>query len=195
MTYFEFQVEEPSMEAALEGLLPRIVGNRAAWKVINYRNKQRLLRNFPSRLRAYSARLRQEDLKIYVLIDSDDVDCRALKSRLERMALDAGLSTKTRPRTDGIFHVINRIVVCELESWYFGDIQALRMMYPKLAGTLVSKKAYREPDKIRHTWEALLRELKKVSYHRHGFAKIGLAREMGRLMSITNNSARSFRAL
>ena len=105
MTYVEFQVEEPSMEAALEGLLPRIVGNRAAWKVINYRNKQRLLRNLPSRLRAYSARLRQEDLKIYVLIDSDDVDCRELKSCLERMALDAGLGTKTRPGTDGIFHV------------------------------------------------------------------------------------------
>jgi hypothetical protein len=119
MNHVEFQVEEPSMEAALDGLLPRIIGDRATWKIINYRNKRRLSKNLPDRLRGYRARCKNEGLKICVLIDRDDEDCRALKLRLERMALAAGLATKTNRSGDGSFEVINRIVICELEAWFF----------------------------------------------------------------------------
>jgi Domain of unknown function (DUF4276) len=136
MSHIEFQVEEPSMEAALDGLLPRIVGSRATWKIINYRNKQRLLRKLPERLPAYRARLRNEDLKIFILIDQDETDCQRLKKQLESIAAAAGLGTKTRPDADGMFHVVNRIVICELEAWYFGDLPALREIYPRLPVSL-----------------------------------------------------------
>jgi hypothetical protein len=78
------------MEAALDGLLPRIIGDRGTWKIINYRNKQRLLRNLPDRLRGYRGRLRSENLKICVLIDRDEADCHTLKTILEEMAIEAG---------------------------------------------------------------------------------------------------------
>jgi hypothetical protein len=31
---------------------------------------------------------------------------------------------------------LNRIAVEELEAWFFGDIEALRAVYPKLSATL-----------------------------------------------------------
>jgi hypothetical protein len=192
MTHVEFQVEEPSMEAALDGLLPRILGDRATWKIINYRSKQRLLRNLPDRLRGYRARLGKENLKIFVLIDRDEADCRMLKATLEDMAMRAGLGTKGSPIAGGMFQVVNRIVVCELEAWYFGDVSALRNLYPRLPGSLSSKKKYRNPDRIPHTWETLCGELAKASYHRHGFSKIALARETGLIMNPAGNAARSF---
>jgi Domain of unknown function (DUF4276) len=192
MTHVEFQVEEPSMEAALDGLLPRIIGDRATWKILNYRNKQRLLRNLRDRLRGYRARVPHENLKICVLIDRDEADCHTLKATLEEMAIEVGLGTKSSPIAGGMFHVVNRIVVCELEAWYFGEPAALRSIYPRLSEPLLNKSKYRNPDRISHTWETLARELAKASYHKHGFSKIGLAREMGLIMNPAHNTARSF---
>jgi hypothetical protein len=194
MTHVEFQVEEPSMEAALDGLLPRIIRDRVTWKIINYKSKQRLLKNLPDRLRGYQARLRNERLKICVLIDQGETDCQTLKITFEDMAINAGLGTKSSPMADGVFHVINRIVVCELEVWYFGDIRALRSIYPRLPASLANKRKYRDPDQIRHTWETLLRELTKASYQGYGFSKIALAREMGSIIERGRNIAKSFNA-
>jgi Domain of unknown function (DUF4276) len=91
-----------------------------------------------------------------------------------------------------MFHVVNRIVVCELEAWYFGDSAALRSIYPRLSERLLNKRRYGNPDRISHTWETLVRQLAKANYHKHGFSKIGLAREMGLIMNPAGNTAKSF---
>lgn len=36
LPHIDILVEEPSMEAALDHLAPRIIGGRAAWKIINF---------------------------------------------------------------------------------------------------------------------------------------------------------------
>jgi hypothetical protein len=108
------------------------------------------------------------------------------------MAISAGLGTKSSPIAGGVFHVVNRIVVCELEAWYFGDILALQSLYPRLPASLVNKRKYRYPDQIPNTWETLLRELSKASYREHGFSKIRLAREMGLIIDPARNIAKSF---
>ena len=189
----EFQIEEPSAEAALKLLLPRILRDRAAFRIIDYRSKDRMLRELPKRFQGYACRIAHEDLRIVVLIDKDSDDCHELKSRLEHMATAAGLATKTEPAADGRFLVINRIVIEELEAWFFGDISALRAAYPRLSATIDQKVAYRDPDRIRGgTWEALHRELQKARYCGKAFPKIDVARTIAQHMDPNANRSRSF---
>lgn len=190
----EFQIEEPSAEAALKLLLPRILQDRAAFGIIDYRNKQRMLRELPKRLQGYARRIEDEDLRVVVLIDQDADDCLALKFRLERMALAAGLATKTEPMIDGRFLVVNRIAIEELEAWFFGDSSALRAAYPRLSATIGQKAAYRDSDQIRGgTWEALHRELQKARYCGRIFPKIEVARTIAQHMKPNANRSRSFK--
>lgn len=180
--HFEVYVEEPSAEAALKELLPRILGDAHSFHVHAFRNKQELLRKFPSRLRGYSSWL-PADWRVVVLVDEDRGDCHALKATLLDSAAQAGLDDK----------VLARVVVEELEAWYFGDIPALRSAYPRLPQTLASKAAYRDPDAIAGgTWEALDRELKRAGY-RAGLAKVLAARAIAPHMSLDANRSRSFR--
>ena len=192
MTYIEFQVEEPSMEALLNNLLPRIVRVNTTWRIINYRNKQKLLKKLPERLRGYKKRLEHEEILIFVLVDQDNCDCHELKNLVEDLGLSAGLASKAHPNEDGSYDLVSRIVVRELEAWYFGDIRALREVYPKLPGNLGAKAAYRRPDHIPDTWETLRWELSKAGYP--GFSKIALAREMGARLDPATNVSRSFAA-
>lgn len=191
--HVDFHVEEPSAEEALRRLLPQIVRNRATYKIIDHRSKERLLRMLPQRLRAYADRVVREDLRIVVLVDRDDDDCLALKGRLEEVARLAGLRTKTVAGT-GAFHVVNRVAVEELEAWFFGDVAAICATYPRVPASLAQKASFRNPDAIRGgTWEALHRILKKHGYLGEVYPKKKIAEEIASKMNPTLNRSHSFR--
>lgn len=188
-------VEEPSMEAALQSLLPRLVHGRADWRIINHGSKDRMLKNMPQRLAGYQDIARTMDLGILVLVDRDDDDCRQLKEKMERMASRQGMPTKSSPGHDGLFLVVNRVVVEELEAWFFGDADAIRAAYPRIPATLANREPYRNPDTIRGgTWEALHRELTKAGYSSRHFAKIESARRIAAHMQPEINRSASFQA-
>jgi hypothetical protein len=188
-------VEEESAEAALNILVPRILKGRAGHRIITFRGKQDLLGKLPQRLAGYRRRLEHEDLRILVLIDEDRSDCRALKAKLEDIARQAGLSTKTSCNASQRFQVVTRIAVEELEAWYFGDESALYAAYDRLPATLHRRKPYRDPDAIKGgTCEALHRELKEAGYDLPVFPKIKVAREVAGHMDPARNRSPSFRA-
>ena len=81
VSHVEVLVEEPSMEAALRGLLPRLLG-MTTFQVYPYQCKDDLLKRLPERLRGYSAWL-PDDWCVVVVVDRDDDDCHELKRRLE----------------------------------------------------------------------------------------------------------------
>lgn len=89
-----------------------------------------MLKHLPSRLQGYSHWL-PESWSILVLIDRDDDDCRVLKEKLEHQAAAAGFLTKASANPGQRFKVTNRIVVEELEAWYFGDWQAVKALIPE----------------------------------------------------------------
>lgn len=183
------------MEAALCLLLPRLVGDRATWDIMSFRNKQRLLRELPNRLRGYARRLRSEPhLRIIVLIDSDGKPCLELKAQLEHFAIQADLTSKTRRILDAPFTVLNRIVVQELEAWFLGDVEALRAAFPKLPATLASQRRYRDPDTIRDTWECLHRALRQAGHLGEVYPKIEVARRVALHLNPERNRSRSFQA-
>jgi hypothetical protein len=189
----EVLVEEPSMQAALQPLLPRLVGEQCTWNVRNLGSKQQLLAKLPARLRAYAAQATMIDLRVLVLVDRDAEDCLVLKQRLETAATNVGLTTRTTAE-GATFRVCNRIVVEELEAWFLADQSAMQAAYPKVR-TVAGRRAYRDPDNVAGgTWEALERLLQHHGYHAGGLAKVQAARDIAPHLDLDNARSRSFAA-
>lgn len=188
--HIEVFVEEPSAEVALRVLLPKIVP-QLTFSVYNLQSKTSLLARLPNRLQGYARRL-QPNERIVVLIDRDQEDCGELKLQLEAIAAGAGLVTKTV--SGGIsYQVVNRIVVEELEAWFFGDWASVCQAYPRVPTTIPQQARYRTPDAISGgTWEALERVLKKAGYCQSGLRKIEAARAIAPHMQPEINTSRSF---
>ena len=186
-------VEEPSMEAALEILLPKLLRDRE-WDIRPFQGKGDLLKNLPDRLRGYSTWL-PASWAILVLVDRDDDDCTALKQRLEQMTACAGLIGKTTAGDGQRFQVASQIVIEELEAWFFGDWAAVQAAYPRVPSVVPQKARYRNPDAISGgTWEALQQLLMDAGYFKTGLRKIECARVVARHMDPARNRSRSFQA-
>jgi hypothetical protein len=191
--HIEFFVEEPSAEAALQEIIPKLVNPEISFRVHPFEGKPDLLKKLPDRLRAYSGWL-PADCRIVVLVDGNGQDCRRLKRQLEGMSLRAGFFTKTKPRPRGGFQVANRIAVEELEAWFFGDPEAIVAAYPRVPIEFAHRRRFRDPDAIQGgTAEALERVLQRAGYHPGGLSKVQAARDIARHMEPARNRSRSFR--
>jgi hypothetical protein len=159
--HLEFLVEDSSGAAALEILVPRILGEDSGhtWNVHAYRGIGRLpkgmkpnsdpaaralLNQLPKLLQGYGAAWSNSEVDMAVIVVCD-LDDRCLKAF--RGELDAVLA-KCRPAPTTRFC----IAVKELENWYLGDFAGLQKTYPRLAGKLPK----RHPDETQQgTWEFL----------------------------------------
>lgn len=192
--HIEFLVEEPSAQAALQNLVPKICGENISFDIHAYRSKSDLLNKLPKRLKGYRNFL-PPDWRIVVLLDEDREDCVSLKENLDKAAKDAGLVAKGMAKNDPRFQVLNRIAIEELEAWFFGDVEAIHQAYRGVPLTLGTKSAYRDPDAIKGgTWEAMERELQRAGYFKSGLAKIKAARAISANMVPSRNRSRSFQA-
>lgn len=127
-----------------------------------------------------------------MLLDRDDEECRQLKARLEQMALDAGLTTKSTVDVEP-YAVVNRLAIEELEAWYFGDWDAVKSAYPRVSDKIPRKEKYRDPDAVTGgTWEAFERILKRKGYFAGGLRKIEAARTIAPYMEPDRNRSKSF---
>jgi len=189
VVHVEFLVEEPSMEVFLRALLPRLLGT-VHFEVRTFQCKDDLLQRLLDRLRGYA--WFPENYRIVVVVDRDSDDCQELKQELERHAAQVGLPTRTYPQ-QGHFTVINRIAIEELESWYFGDWDAVRAAYPRVSENVPRRASYRDPDAIvGGTWEAFERVLRRSGYFKGGLRKIEAARSIAPHIDPARNSSRSF---
>jgi hypothetical protein len=184
-------VEEWSMQALLEQLLPRLL-DTVEFEIIRFQCKHDLLKKLPKRLKAYAGWLPKSQ-KILVLVDRDENDCHQLKQGLDIMAKQAGLIAKTvNPQC---FQIINRIVIEELEAWFFGDWKAVRSAYSKVPENIPRKARFRDPDAISGgTWEEFERVLKRAGYFSTGLRKLECARTVAPYMCPERNASRSFQA-
>lgn len=189
--HLEILVEEPSMEAFLREVLPKVLGPDVSFQIYPYQCKDDLLGKLPARLRGYANWL-PETSRIVVIVDRDDDDCSGLKMKMEKMASNAGLRTRTST-ADNCCQVVNRIAIEELEAWYFGDWEAVRQAYPKVGANIPKKESYRDPDDILGgTWEAFERVLQKAGYFKNGLRKTEAARAIGKQIDPQRNRSRSF---
>ncbi|GIW85677.1 MAG: hypothetical protein KatS3mg108_0001 [Isosphaeraceae bacterium] len=188
--HFEVLVEEPSMEAFLRGLLPRLLPPDRTFEVYPFQGKQDLLDKLENRLRGYAAWL-PADWRIVVVVDRDDDDCRQLKQQMEQIAQRARL--RTRSRSSSSWQLVNRMAIEELEAWYFGDWEAVRAAYPRLSPTVPQQQRYRNSDGIAGgTWEAFERLLQRHGYFKGGLPKTEVARTLGQHFDPARCRSRSF---
>jgi hypothetical protein len=191
--HVEFLVEEPSAEAALRNLAPKILRPGDTFDVHAFQNRHELLHRLPNGLKGYSYWL-PEDWRIVVLVDQDSDDCRVLKAQLESAAQRAGLVTQSSSRQGEDFKVLNRVAVEELEAWFFGDPEAVVAACPRVLRSFSAAARYRDSDSIKGgTWEGLERVLQKAGYYRSGLPKITAARLISAHMNPDRNKSRSFR--
>ena len=190
--HIEFLVEELSAEAALHNLIPRIAGPVISYRLHSFQGKDDLIKKLPGRLMGYRHWL-PPDWRIMVLIDEDRQDCLILKARLEQIAVNAGLVTKSQVGPRGNFQLITRLAIEELEAWFLGDVAALCAEYPRVPQNLNKKSKYRDPDAIQGgTWEARERVLKKAGYYAGGLPKVEAARRISSHMDPKRNISKSF---
>ena len=192
--HIEFLLEEPSAEALLAGLLPRLLPTGASWRFHVFQGKLDLLKQLENRLKGYREWL-PESHRIVVLVDEDRQDCETLKAKLEAAAKNAGFPTKTASGKERPFTVLNRIAVEEIEAWMIGDPDALKSAFPRLPASFASNAKYRSPDAIDGgTAEALERLLQKSGYYKAGMPKIEVARMVGAHLHPELNRSSSFQA-
>lgn len=190
--HLEVLVEELSTEALLRAFLPRVLGD-CTFQVYPHLCKDDLLLRLPERLRGYASWL-PATWRIIVVVDRDDDDCKLLKAKLDEAASHAGLSVRSSVVGDSL-QVINRIAVEELEAWYFGDWEAVRMAYPKVPAGVPAKERFRDSDAIKGgTWEQFERVLQGAGYFRGGLRKIEAARQIGPYLEASRSRSKSFRA-
>jgi hypothetical protein len=191
--HFVLLVEEPSREAFLRALLPRLLPKDRTFEVHPFQGKDDLLGKLEARLRGYASWL-PGDWRIVVVVDRDDDDCRALKRQLEDIARRAGLRTRTSAAS-AKWQLVNRIAIEELEAWYFGDWAAVQAAYPRVSADLPRRKGFRDPDAIAGgTWEAFERVMQKHGYFKGGLPKLEAARSIGAKIDPSRAGSRSFTA-
>jgi hypothetical protein len=189
--HLELLVEEPSMEAFLRALLPRLLTQGRTFEIYPFQGKADLLSKLEARLAAYASWL-PADWRIVVVVDRDDDDCYDLKRRLEDIAQRVKLSSRTSCRGSH-WQLVNRIAMEELESWYFGDWEGVRLAYPNAPPGISRKKAFRDPDAIPGgTWEAFERVLRRYGYFQTGLRKIEAARALGAVIERERSTSCSF---
>lgn len=160
------------MKHLLDELLPRILPQGVLFQTIPHNGKRALERSIPRKLRGWNE---PGDIRFVILHDQDTKDCKELKRALLELCKEID-----RP-------VMVRIVCQELESWYFGDLQALAAAYdkPKL-NKLSSQKRFRVPDAIPDPKRELYRLLPEHD-------QISGAKRVAPYMNIEQNTSESFR--
>lgn len=111
-----FLLEEPSTKCLLDVLLPKILPENVEFQTIPHRGKRDLQKSIPRELRGWNE---PGDVRFIIVHDQDAKDCIRLKQELLSLCEGTGKE------------VLVRIACQEMESWYFGDINALAMAYDK----------------------------------------------------------------
>ena len=105
-----FLLEEESMKALLDVLLPKMLPENTTFRCIPHEGKQDLEKSIPRKLRAW-----QTPGTVFIIVrDKDGADCVEIKNRLVNLCQQAG-------RSDSLV----RIACHELESWLLGDLAAV----------------------------------------------------------------------
>lgn len=116
-----------------------------------------------------------------------------LKNKLEVAARQATLLTRSVAGATNAYQVMNRLLIEELEAWFFGDVPAIVEAYPGVSPHLANQTRYRDPDAIKGgTWEALERVLQKAGYYSAGLPKVEAARAISEHMDPQRNRSKSF---
>ena len=170
MSHAVVLVEEDSAQ-----ILVREISYRLDMKdrttIIRHEGKNDLDRSIPNKLARWRS---AEPVRFLIVRDNDNGNCHSLKARLKSLV-----------PTNAVANTRIRIVVQELEAWYFGDPGALAAAGFDIAAAACGRAKFRSPDSI----PSPKSEIKRlISYE----GQIALARRMAPHLDLTNSKSPSF---
>ena len=201
--HFEVLVEDRSGKAALDILIPKIIGDQHTFKVIAYRgigripkdltthtdaSKRQLLDQLPKLFRGYGRTFANYSAAVILVCDLDD---KCLKTFLQELF---AVLNSCQPKPEARFC----IAIEEFEAWLLGDIPAIRAAYP---GAVINLLNRYENDSICGTWERLAdvlynggsSQLKNKGWQAVGREKSSWSKNIAPLMDVDSNASPSFR--
>ncbi|MBI2297887.1 MAG: DUF4276 family protein [Armatimonadetes bacterium] len=188
--HVEFLVEDASLAATLERIVPRLVSAGAGFALPPYNGKDDLFKRLPAVLDGY--RRVVPAYPVIVVVDADDAPCQTRKQRIEDIAAAAGVVSRAVCPAD--YRLVSRIAVRELEAWFLGDWDAVRAAYPGVRDTSSLRKRYRDPDRIAGPKGELHKALRRARCYAAGVPTVEVARRIATHMVPVRNSSASFRA-
>ena len=204
--HFEILIEDLSGKTALDILIPKVIRTDDTFRVISYRGighipkdlqsqtdaqDRILLDRLPSLFKGYGKTYSSNPAKQHTaLLVVCDLDKKCLK--IFRQELLAILN-ECNPEIETRFC----IAVEEGESWFLGDLAAIRKAYPDAKSSILNRY---QNDSICDTWELLADaiyprgsiELKKRGYPAVGMEKSEWAERITPNMDISKNRSPSF---
>jgi len=177
MVRLDFLLEELSMESFLKGFLPKVLPDGYVYNQ-NYflhphQGKSDLLKSIPAKIKIDYG----ETTVFVILHDQDSNNCIDLKNKIQQIC-----QTNCR---DGNRCLV-RIVCRELESWYFGDLDAIEQAFPKFkANKYKNKSKFRNPDSI-NAADEMMKILPE-------FQKNKGAKLLSQYIDVSNNRSNSFK--
>ncbi len=176
MSGLVFFLEERSAEEMLKGVLPRILPEGIYPQFIVFEGKQDLEKQIIRKLKGWLA----PDTLFVVIRDQDGGDCIVIKENLRQKCINAHHED-----------VLIRIACHELESFYLGDLDAVKkgLGIRKLHSTREVLR-YENPDEVDQPSQVLI----KITNNR--YQKIGGSRAIAPHLAIDgSNSSHSFNIL
>jgi hypothetical protein len=175
MTNIVVLAEEPSGQVIAECLAQKLsIADHIL--CLQHQGKSDLERSFPRKIGHWRS---SRPPRFIVMRDNDGANCLQLKARLLALV----------PR-DAVNRVKIRLVVQELESWYLGDLDAVRRAGLLSQAQLVAQKRkaiLRTPDRIGNAKQIFKNRVAEGG-------QIELARRIGPHLSLTDNKSPSFHA-
>ena len=167
-----FFLEERSAKEMLKKFIPRLFPDRVNPICIVFNGKQDLEKKLIKRLNGWN----KPRSVFVILVDQDQENCKSVKQRLIEKC----------DKSKSSHQIIIRIACHELESWYFGDLEAVSKALQK-PGLIRyrEKREYRSPDKIRDPSEKLAKITNGI------YQKVSSSRDIGCYLSVQSNTNRS----
>jgi len=169
-----FMLEEETAMVFLQNLLSGILPANVTCQYIPHQGKSDLRKSIPVKMGHWVAHPNVNTIFVIVHDQDNHPDCKKLKRELQDLCRNSRYAS------------LIRIVCRELESWYFGDLDAVEKAFPGFVADKYKRRAkFRNPDVVTKPSD----QLRKIV---NGFAKGKAARTMPQYMDLNGNTSDSF---
>jgi len=177
MKHLVILVEEASMKAFLENVIPKLINNiEIHYQIIDLKGKRNLLKSHKRKILNWNI----PESKFIIIIDQDSKNCYDLKNDI----------LQEYEGTDKLSNITVRIVCQELESFYLAQLNAVEKgLGIKDLTKMQQKEKYRNPDLL----ENPKKELQRITNNQ--YQQILGSDSISKYLDLTEYRSNSFRVL